>query len=72
MTTSLVREESQEPQLESIENELGGRYPDVDVDLIHNLVAESYERLTPAKVAIYLPILVTHEVRDELKDLGVA
>lgn len=49
--------------------ELEAKFPEVEDGLIRDLVSDAYDRLTPAKVDIYLPILVAHEVTDALRDL---
>jgi len=72
VTTPLVRDESHDREIAATETELGETFPDVDGDVIHTLVQDSYDRLTPAKVDIYLPILVSHDVRDSLHDLDLA
>ncbi len=51
----------------SSETELRRHNPDVDRDVIHSLVRASYDRLTPAKVRTYLPILVVREVNENLR-----
>ncbi len=51
----------------STESELAVQFPGVSLDVIHCLVQESYDRLTPAKVHSYLPILISREVQTELR-----
>jgi hypothetical protein len=54
-------------EMESIEVELTSSNPDVDRELIHTLVQTAYNRLTPAKVHTYLPILIVREVQAGLR-----
>jgi hypothetical protein len=72
VTTPLVQDDRYDRDKAASETELEDRFPDVDVQVIHTLVEDSYDRLTPAKVDIYLPILVAHDVKDSLQDLDLA
>ncbi len=54
-------------ELASIESAVASRNPAVPATTVHTLVQQSYDRLTPAKVHNYLPILVSREVQAELK-----
>lgn len=60
------------PELATTESKLSDRNPAVPAEVIHTLVQESYDRLTPAKVHHYLPILISREVQAELRDLHAA
>ena len=57
----------QELQMTSVEAELAKEYRDVDPRTIHDLVAEGYAALTPAKVTSFLPILVIRGVQSRLR-----
>jgi hypothetical protein len=54
-------------EMESTEVELRSSNPDVDRDEIRALVQTAYDKMTPAKVHTYLPILVAREVQDGLR-----
>lgn len=54
------------------EVQLSQRNPAVAAEVIHTLVRESYDRLIPAKVHNYLPILISREVQAELRVLQAA
>lgn len=56
-------------ELAATELQLSRRNPAVAAEVIHTLVQESYDRLTPAKVHNYLPILISREVQAELRVL---
>jgi hypothetical protein len=60
-------DEEDEREMESTEVELSSSNPDVDRDQIRALVQTAYDRLTPAKVHTYLPVLVAREVQDRLR-----
>ena len=51
----------------SAEDELRRRHPELDDDVLHALVRAAYDRLTPAKVQTYLPILIAREVNADLR-----
>jgi hypothetical protein len=72
MTTQQGMDVSLDREIKATETGLEIDYPDVQVTVIHTLVAASYERLTPAKVTAFLPLLVTHDVRDQLHASGAA
>ena len=59
-------------ELAATELHLSDRNPAVAADVIHTLVQQSYDRLTPAKVHHYLPILISREVQAELRALQAA
>ena len=59
-------DEEDEREMESTEVGLSSSHPDVDRDHIRALVQTAYDRLTPAKVHTYLPVLVAREVQDRL------
>ena len=59
-------------EMVATELRLSDRNPAVAAEVIHNLVQESYDRLTPAKVHLYLPILIAREVQEELGVLQAA
>jgi hypothetical protein len=68
MTATLQRVvENDGPEMASVESELTDGYPDVAPGVIHTLVQQAYERMTPAKVHMYLPILIGREVRYTLR-----
>jgi len=67
MASSQDRIDDEGREMASTESELAFRYPDVNIDVIHGLVHESYRRLTPARVHNYLPILIGRDVRAELQ-----
>jgi hypothetical protein len=60
-------DEEDEREMQSTEVELSSSNPDVDRDQIRALVQTAYDRLTPAKVHTYLPVLVAREVQDVLR-----
>jgi hypothetical protein len=53
--------------LTSAESQLASQFPGVSDEVIHRLVHESYHRLVPARVHTYLPILVSREVKAQLR-----
>lgn len=59
-------------EMAATEVQLEQHNPAVAPELIHTLVQESYDRLTPAKVHNYLPILIAREVQAKLHVLQVA
>jgi hypothetical protein len=61
----------QELAMTSVEAELAAEYSDVDPRTIHDLVAEGYAALTPAKVTSFLPILVIRGVQARLRLDGI-
>jgi hypothetical protein len=68
MTSMQLRvDEEDEREMATTEVELSSGNPDVDRDLIHTLVQTAYDRLTPAKVHTYLPILIVREVQAGLR-----
>jgi hypothetical protein len=71
---ALVEERSQEEanELASTESELADLHPEVAVDVIHDLVQDSYISLTPARIHSYLPILVARDVEAELRSRRAA
>ena len=70
--TMLRVDEEDEREMESTEVELSSSNPDVDRELIQTLVQTAYDRLTPAKVHTYLPILIVREVQDGLRSRHAA
>jgi hypothetical protein len=68
----LRADESGRDEIADSETELRGLEPGVDGEVIHSLVQNAYDELTPAKVHTYLPILVVREVRQILRDRRAA
>ena len=68
MTSKQLRvDEKDEREMASAEVELSSDNSGVNRDLIHGMVQTAYDRLTPAKVHTYLPILIVREVRAGLR-----
>jgi hypothetical protein len=72
MTTQQGLDVPLDREIRATETGLEIDYPDVQVTVIRTLVAASYDRLTPAKVTAFLPLLVAHDVRDQLNASGAA
>ena len=51
----------------SAEGALRSKHPELDDGVLHALVQAAYDRLTPAKVHTYLPILIAREVNADLR-----
>ena len=54
-------------EIEASEAELRRLEPGVEGAVIHSLVQDVYDELSPAKVQNYLPILIVREVREILR-----
>lgn len=67
MTSLQTRVDEGDREMASTEFDLAHSYPDITPEEIHTLVRQAYARLTPAKVHLYLPILVAREVRKTLR-----
>ena len=68
MNTTALVEEAEPSEITRSVAELSRLEPSIDLGILRQLVQQSYEELTPAKVHNYLPILIVHEVRDILHD----
>jgi hypothetical protein len=60
-------EEQAASEISASEAELRRLEPQVDSEVIHRLVHQTYDELMPAKVHNYVPILIVHQVRDILR-----
>jgi hypothetical protein len=54
-------------EIAASEAELRRLEPEVEGAVIHSLVQDVYDELSPAKVQSYLPILIVREVREILR-----
>ena len=70
MGSQLLQSAEPDPDvITAAESQLRQRYPDVEGDLVHASVTAVYDRLTPAKVRTFLPILIVRQVSDDLRHL---
>lgn len=59
-------------EIATSEAELHRLEPEVEGAVIHSLVQDVYDELSPAAVTSYLPILIVREVREILHSSGTA
>jgi len=60
-------DDGDEREMEITDLELSSGNPGVDRVMIHALVQQAYDRLTPARVHDFLPILIGREVQAGLR-----